>query len=538
MAPARSRWAILAALIFTGACGPVPPPGPPGPPPDACAGVACPEGSHCVDGKCIVDPPPPPPPETGRPAAPLGTAVEQRQTGGKFKYDVVGVIPVWPPDGPDGTAPSSFLLDGRKIPYLWPLFSAEWADAAKAKGVTDLYVRFGPEPKSNACCGLEEVGGPLLDADPTQLNPAYWKVFHQAMRRATANGQRVLMSLGPDGWRVKHWAWDHNPQMLRGAPSLVDRHMLKAGATVDLPWSFEENQHLMDVPLSAPVKRWIQQVAFETCNYSNMYVELSNESDLTPGWTPDWERALYYEWRHAEQQPGCGLVIHMVGSNSRDEGGPYDFMISHNPNENLESNGARPVVANEYNPALAPATVQARLCEAKANGQAFWYWRSDGDDAAFQQTMDALECGAPPPVGACPYPQPDRERLVINLACDEKSICDATPQNSGDFTYCSYIGMGDYNGQPRYTCPMRNECGDGPASDVPGAINYQCDKRLACEQYALQRYAPLWFSDGAVTLLDANGFRVKVEGTWVEACDGLGQHCTRREYRDGQWVKP
>lgn len=505
-----ARPVILAALLAAVACTPVKPPKPPEPPPDSCASVICPPGTHCVAGKCITDPVPPP--EEGRPTTPIGD-FELRQEGGRFKYPITGVIPVWPPDV-DGVAPATFKLDGKDIPYDWSLFSPAFADAAAAKGVTDLSIRLGPEPASDACCGLERVGGPLLG--PRELNPAYWKLFHGAGRAAVKNKQRVLLSIGPDGWRIKHTLWDMLPGLRKAPMKGFDRWARNSGMLrgdgVHLPWSPEEIRHLMDVPLTDTVKWWVGQAVHESCNYKNFYYEISNEADLTPGWTPEWERAMYAEIRAAEQQPGCGQVVHMIGSNSRDVDGPYDFMVSHNPNETLVPVNGKPAAVTEYNPALSPATIQSKLCEAINAGQAYWFWRSDQTDEAFNKTMNLLRCDAQPEFSCAVTPLPDRSKLDFWMDCSRMASCDATPFIKGDHDHCEAVGMGTWpDGSWRWNCPLANE-GD--------------PRRLPCEQWALQRWAPLWKSDGAVSLVDAAGFRARTTGTWLQACDATEEHCS------------
>jgi len=103
-------------------------------------------------------------------------------------------------------------------------------------------------------------------------------------------------------------------------------------------------------------------------------------------------------------------------------------------------------------------------------------------------------------------------------------VCDATPLNTRDISYCASIGM-PYQPDgvtPRGACPMRNECPDTPGFEG------MCESRLVCEQYALEAPAPLWRSDGEVVLEDQYGFRARCNGcTWLEACNGPGTRCER-----------
>lgn len=102
----------------------------------------------------------------------------------------------------------------------------------------------------------------------------------------------------------------------------------------------------------------------------------------------------------------------------------------------------------------------------------------------------------PPPVNGCSSPLPPfvwtSETLPDGWGQDEignprwklackphNKVIDCTPQVTPHACeYCASIGMGDFGGQPRCGCPVRNECG----SEVP-PTNFKCTERVACETY-------------------------------------------------------
>jgi len=449
----------------------------------------------------------PAPVEAGRPTAPLYLPPVRseggRWTRGGAPLDLTGAIPCWPTDGTGEV----LRVEGRAIPYLWPLVSTEWIDHVKGKGANAVHLRPGPIGAADTIAEMQAIGGPYT-ADGSDWNPKWWALFHKVIRHAGEAGFVVEVD-GLDGWVVKN----------------------TIAGSWHMPFPAPDVYTAMQLPINPSVRKWITKLVGETCLYGHVTYQVGNESSLTPGWSAEWERAMYGLFREAEQQPGCdGQVVHMVGSNSRDEAGsPYDYLVSHWTDGATGPIAGRPTEVNEFNPSLTPGQFMALHCAAKRAGQSFWYWRSDGSDARQDETLDLLKAGCDAPA-SCPAPQPNRENLTFNITCKPNGVCDATPLNTHDTAYCASIGMpfGPDGVTPRGACPMRNECPDTPGFEG------MCEGRLPCEQYALSvpgvcdATAPLWRSDGEVVLEDAWGFRARQNGgTYLEACNCDGSRCMR-----------
>lgn len=454
-------------------------------------------------------PPPTPPPvvEEGRPTSSvyLTSLIRNDGTGrwtmGGKPTVLVGATPCWPTDGTGEV----LRVEGRPIPYLWPLVSTEWMEHTAKKGANLYHMRPGPIGSEDTCCGLQSIGGPYLAGTPRLPNPAFWSVVHKAHHYAGKNGLVIQDSVF-DGWVAK------NDQSIGG-----DMHMPFPPQDASTPFS---------LPINPSVRRWVFDYVHEVCNYANLMWEVGNETSLGPGWSPAWERSMFALIREAEQQTGCDGIVHVIGSNSRDFDGPYDYMVSHWPESLTGPQSGKPMMINEYNPSLNPAQFKNLLCTAKKAGQTFFYWRSDGTDARQDESLNMLAaCDAPP---VCPTPQPDRSKLGWSVPCKPNGVCDATPLHTKDIGYCTSIGkgIGPDGVTPNATCSIRNEC--------PDTAGYEgmCESRVACEQFALSvpgvctATAPLWKSDGEVVLEDAFGFRARCNGcTWLKACNCDGSNC-------------
>ena len=455
---------------------------------------------------------PPPVVETGRPTSPLYLP-PVRSEGGRWMrdgkpLDLTGAIPCWPTDGTGEV----LRVEGRVIPYLWPLVSPEWIDHVKGKGANAVHLRPGPIGAADVCCGLEPYGAPYLP-DGSDWNPKWWALFHKVIRHAGDAGFVVEVD-GLDGWAIKN----------------------TIGGSFHVPFPAPDVFSAMQLPINPSVRKWIFKFVHETCLYGHVIYQIGNESSLTPGWSAEWERAMYALFREAEQQPGCdGQVVHMVGSNTRDTEVPYDYLVSHQPDALTGPIAGRPTAVNEFNPSLTPGQFMALHCAARKAGQSFWYWRSDGTDARQDETLALLAKGCDVPA-SCPEPRPNRDNLAFNVACKSNGVCDATPLNTRDVSYCAAIGMPYLPDgvTPRGACPMRNECAEAPLPPDPPGFEGMCQDRLACEQYAMsvpgvcEATAPLWRSDGEVVLEDQYGFRARCNGcTWLEACACDGSRCER-----------
>jgi len=485
------RWLAVLSLLAVAACTPKPPP----------VVVPCPPGQHHEAGVCVPDAPPPPAVEEGRPAAPIYLP-PVRGEGGRWTrdgapLDLTGAIPCWPTDG----AGEVLRVEGRAIPYLWPLTSTEWIDHVKGKGANAIHLRPGPIGAADVCCGLEPYGGPYLP-DGSDWNPKWWALLHKVIRHAGEQGFVVEVD-GLDGWAVKN----------------------SIGGSFHMPFPSADVFTAQQLPINPSVRKWITRLVGETCNYGHIVYQVGNETEVSGvGWSVEWERAMHGLIREAEQQGGCRQIVHMIGSNSRDFDGPYDYFVSHWTDGATGPINGRPTEVNEFNPSLSPGQWKSLHCAAKKAGQSFWYWRSDGSDARQDETLDLLKAGCDA-AATCPSPQPDREKLTFSLSVAPNGIVDATPIVAKALDYCTAIGMGlSPDGvTPRAACPMRNEC--------PG---WDCENRLPCEQYVMSvpgtcsATAPLWRSDGEVVLVDQWGFRARQNGgTYLEACACDGSHCAR-----------
>lgn len=487
----RRALAILAVLAV--GCTPKVPPQPPQPPP-----LTCPAGQHVEAGVCVPDVPPPQA-EEGRPIAPVYLDLLMRGDAGRWNrggtpHDLVGAIPCWPTDGTG----DRLIVDGRLIPYWWPLTSPEWIDHVKTKGANAVHVRPGPVAPEDACCGMKEIGGGPILADGS-YNAKWWARFHSVLRHAGAQGFTVEVDV-LDTWIIKHAVY----------------------GDVHSPFPAEDVHSAMSLPLNTSVRKWVAKIVSETDGYGHVIYQIGTESELAVGWSKEWERAMHALIRAEEK-----LVVHMIGSNTRDFDGPYDYFISHSADSLTGPINGRPVEVNEQNPSLPPGQFKTLHCTARKAGQAYWYWRSDGSDARQDESLNLLAAGCDA-AALCPTPQPPREKLAFTINC-VREICDVTPIVTKALDYCQSIGMGEMGGQPRAACPMRNECGAIPE-------NFDCANRLPCEQYAMSvpgvcnATAPLFKSDGVVEAMDQFGFRVRVNGSWIEACACDGSHCTRLEF--------
>ena len=512
----RKRWLTFGLVLLAVGCTPKIPPQPPGLPcggscppnltckdgkcVDACAGVTCPPGVPCRDGLCHAIPPPPE--DTSKaPPAPIGLDTLVRQEGGKLMrggqpWVMKLAIPCWS-DIENRLFIEGPTPEGIEIPYLWPLPSPEWMEYAGSKGWNAGEARpYYRDP----CCGLESIGGPYLYPSG-EWNPEWWKKYHQVQHAATALKWSLIVDVA-DGWTAKHCIW--------GEEKLC-------------PFVSEQDNHnFFAVPLNPSLKKWIAKLVSETENYGGVIWQISNESeqarfDDAPSWSAEWEQAMHGEIRANEKN-----VVHVIASNTRDYGGPYDLFTAHTLQMIEGPVAGRPLVVNEYNPHLSPSQFKAFHCKAIAVGQTFGYWRSDGK-LADQTGSINVDCAAPP---SCPDPKPDRSKLTFSIKCENSGVCDATPLVTNACDYCASIGMGTGpGGTIRCGCPMRNEC--------PGTPGYEgmCQDRLPCEQYVLSVpgksvSSPVWDSDGQVVPADEFGFRVYCNGcSYLRACNADKSIC-------------
>lgn len=462
----------------------------------ACIGGASLIGCGGNKPPVVVPTPPPPVVQSGRPDTIVGQDQMIRTQGAKFvinekPHAVVGTIPCWPTDGTG----DKLYVEGKLIDYWWPLVSPDWIEYTGTKGGNMYHMRPGPFDISSICCGLEDVGAPY--AADGSWNTKFWDRYHVALRAAVKAKANVEVDV-LDGWIIKHAVY----------------------GDVAMPWPAEDVHSATSLPFNRSVKTWVLKNVYESCNYANVVYQIGNENQLMLGWTPEWERAMYALIREAEKQPGCVGVVHAIGSNTEDWEGPYEYFASHDAREGGAPVAGRPMSVNEYNPHMTPATFHQKFCEAKAAGQAFWYWRSDGTDEDQNLSLNSLNCDEAPQTG-CNAPLPDRDKLVWSVTCATNGICDPTPTVTASCEFCDAIGMGEMGGIVRCTCPARNECPpDG--SDVD-----DCKSRLACEQYLMEAPSPVVTSDGEVQFVDDNKFRAKTTGTWLEFCNGPGTKCKK-----------
>jgi hypothetical protein len=430
--------------------------------------------------------PPQPPPvvtqdDTKPPAEPVGFDNALRQEGGRFvvagqPFEVRGAIPCWPPDLPGGE-PGPLRAAGREIPYMWTLTSAEWIDHAKAVGGANLFhVRLGPYRDDKLCCGMAAVGGPFL-VDGS-FNPRFDAYLLKLVWHALRAGVYVEVDID-DAWGFKHQCNGDD-----------------VGYALDCE------------PRITPARRrYYEHYVGLLKNFGNVVFLLGNEADLTPTWTPAQEREKFALVRGIE---GGG---HMIGSNSRDYAGPYDYFASHARGAVDSPVNGRPVWVNEYNPSLSVGEFAQCFSEMKARGGACWYWRSDGSDEVQEASLAVMKGGPVTDYGCSLNPKPDLSTL--DWWIDQRSrpgTIDTTPMIRGNHDHCVNVGMSEFDRQPRFNCPLANE-GD--------------PRRVPCEQWAIKGTHPLFRSDGEVSCVDVACFRVRTTGTWLEVCDNEGQHCKR-----------
>jgi hypothetical protein len=265
-------------------------------------------------------------------------------------------------------------------------------------------------------------------------------------------------------------------------------------------------------------RAWLRKIVETFGPMCNVIWQDGNEVGLIPGYVPEWTFAISDYVREMEQEVGGG-VVHMYGTNSqRDEvnaSAKIDYIQVHTKGPVDSPEFGKPVMNNEHNPPFSPSVERAYFCQMQAQGGAWWYWRGAHSAENMEATLNAFGVDCSQPVQtSCPAPLPPKDKLSfrVNESKSAKGWFDATPVIEKDLAYCESIGMGTMNGQPRATCPIRNEC--------PG---FQCEERLTCEAYAMDRADPSWKSDGRIL---RNGWLAKCEDcTYLSACNAAGEHC-------------
>jgi len=431
-------------------------------------------------------------------------------TEAHLPFEMKGAIFCWPQDLPDGT-PGKVIrsTDGRTFPYRWTLTSPELMGYAREFGVNTHVVRLGPYRRDKLCCGLEEIGPPILEDGI--YNPKFDAYLLELAHDAGRHDNLLIVSLDDSGWGGKHQ---------------------RAGD--DVGYALNPND-VMDARRVAYLKHFVELLD----GFGNVAFEIGNENDLNPTWTPDFERANYALIRATEK-----LVVHVVISNTRDYTGPYEAMASHSRGSVDSPINGKPVMVNEYNPRMSPAEFASCYTEMRARGGACLYWRSDGTDAEQDATLAVLKAGGSGGLEPIEYPLPSsgpappRDGALSGIRHEfSRGSTDLTPCvgigcGKGDiggsgFAYCNSIGMGYMGGVPRGWCPVRNECGP-TGKPVPGdPASFECDLRADWERWLLRAPHPICTSDGAVTYIDS-GFRVATSGTWLDCCDATGTICTGR----------
>lgn len=477
------------------------------------AGAALPGCTHRGTSPPPVIEPTPPPPATepdGRPDHVVYPHLLLRTHEGRFvlteahtPFVMRGAIFCWPPDHADGTPASEIrsLAEGKSFPYMWTLISPELMAYARRAGAANTFmVRLGPYRSDKQCCGMQEIGGPLLPDG--SFNPKFDAYLVGLAHDAGRNESLLGVSLVDWGWGGKH--------QCRGE----DVGYALPGAC--------------DPVMGPEYKRFVEHYVTLLDPFANVFFEIGNENDLHMNWRPEFERENYALIRATER-----LVVHVVVSNTKDYGGPYEAMASHAKGGVDSPVNGKPVMVNEYNPAMSPAEFASCFKEMKDRGGACWYWRSDGTDEAMEASLAVLKSGGDVGgTGPIDYPQPSAGPVPPLDKLDFKSDYsrgsrDWTPIIR-DWPFCNSIGMG-YMGTgpgatPRGWCPLRNECGP-TGKPVPGdPASFECDQRLKWEQWALKYPHPVCESDGVLTYLDS-GFRTTTTGTWTRCCDATKTHC-------------
>ena len=431
-------------------------------------------------------PGPGPTPPTPTPPPPPEAQLLLRQQGGLLYRDgqqhtLFGAIPCWDPEE---------LNHGG-----WAGANPAWIDYASAYGANAYHFRMGPAmmdaPDVTWTGGLNQGLSPYLNDDSTQgFNQAWWDRVREWVVYAKSKGGNVEVDL-IDGWICKH---------------------AKAG-NVRMPWP-QADVAACGVAMTQTHREFVRKVVETVGDQTHVIWQDGNEVGLVPNYRPAWTFELQAYVRQLEAEKG--YPVHMFGTNSgREEveaDGRIDYITTHYEVPNGPRFG-KWFANNEWNGSKDPALEHQKHCESAKAGQAYWYWRGAATQEQMDQTFELIRDGCGIFGQSCPPPRPEGYPMKWELADKGAGWWDATPLVYRDHEYCCAIDMCDFNGNPRFTCPARNE---------------GHPDRLACEQVLMGAPAPVWRSDGTVETR-SNGFGARTDGTWLEVCNGDLSVCERAQ---------
>jgi hypothetical protein len=286
--------------------------------------------------------------------------------------------------------------------FGWPLADEAWLGRVSEAGFTGVHVRPGPFLIRNEAewdiGPYQEVGGVAV---LTRWNDEFWAQQVAMMKKAHELGIIVEVDI-IDGWRCKR----------RDVPS---------------PWDPENNVDRVDGRSTCgrelqPIhKLWIRQVVWTYGQFTNVIWQDGNEIGLTrntlgvlvadPQYEVGWTEEMRSLVRETEKE--FGFPEHLFGTNAPEAyGGSADYVTVHNRGHAVRPIAGKPTRVNEYNPAPPPVDVAYAVCEAKAFGSYFDYWRSGHSEVDMARTWQLIAggCEGPQP-GDCPWGTPTARTL-------------------------------------------------------------------------------------------------------------------------------
>jgi hypothetical protein len=278
--------------------------------------------------------------------------------------------------------------------YGWPLFDEAWVDLVASHRANFLHVRLGPflTQNPNGETDWAATGGGYVEAnglgDLTRFNETYWARVRALLEYARVKGLWVEVDV-LDGWGVKHCKWGDIPGYSPWDPAFNVQHQDVCTGTGGAA-----------IAAGSVQEAWVKKVVLETGRYDHVVYQDGNEIGIVGGYDPAWSLSMA-ALIHAEEAR-LGYARHLVGTNSGDSTTLASPLIDYgelhqNTAPTRAECGGKPCLVNEYNPRppLTPAQFHERLCDARRNGTAFWYWRHEQDVGALQTSLSLLDAPCP-----------------------------------------------------------------------------------------------------------------------------------------------